>query len=266
MVAELARRIGGDHVPVVQLMGEGVDPHTYQASPGDVNQLNSAGLILYNGLHLEGKMGDLFAQLARKRPTLAVAESLPKEELLPGEQGHFDPHVWFDVALWAQTVPAVRDALSEFDPEHAADFERNASAYIKELELLHREVKEQLATIPKERRVLVTAHDAFRYFGRAYAIEVEGVQGVSTNDEASVKRVGELVDFLTRRQIKAVFVESSVSPRNLEALREGCRARGHNVAIGGELFSDALGAAGTPEGTYVGMVRHNVATIVQALR
>ena len=266
MVADLARHVGGDKVKVTQIMGDGVDPHLYKASPGDVTRLSAADVIFYSGLHLEGKMGDVFVRMARRKPTFAVTEHLDEATVLDTSEGTHDPHVWFDVSLWGQAAGVVRDALSAFDPPNADGYRGRAAAYQKELAKLHEEAKRQIGGIPKERRVLVTAHDAFRYFGRAYDIEVKGIQGISTESEAGVKDVNDLVDFLVRRGVKAVFVETSVSDRNVKALLEGCRARGHTVAVGGELFSDAMGKAGTPEGTYAGMVRHNVETIVKALK
>src|SRR5215208_5261616 len=266
MVADLVRNIGGDKVKVTQIMGEGVDPHLYKASPGDVNLLGGADAIFYSGLHLEGKMSDVFVRMARKKPTFAVTEYIPADRVLENAEGGFDPHLWFDVSLWRESAGVVRDALKAFDPKHAAEYQTRSDAYQAELARLHDYARTQLATVPKERRVLVTAPDAFRYFGRAYDVEVRGIQGISTESEAGVKEVNGLVNFLVERKIKAVFVESSVSDKNVRALLEGCKARGHTVVIGGELFSDAMGKEGTPEGTYVGMVRHNVDTIVKALK
>ncbi len=266
MVADLARTIGGNRVAVTQIMGEGVDPHLYKASPGDVQILGDADAIFYSGLHLEGKMTDVFVRLARKKPTFAVTEHLSDGSVLETAAGAYDPHVWFDVSLWRQAAGVVRDALMAFDPKHAAEYQSRADAYQAELAKLDDYAKTQLATVAKDRRVLVTAHDAFRYFGRAYDVEVKGIQGISTESEAGVREVNELVDFLVARKIKAVFVESSVSDKNVRALLEGCRARGHTVVIGGELFSDAMGKDGTPEGSYPGMVKHNVDTIVKALK
>lgn len=266
MVADLARNIGGDKVQVTQLMGEGVDPHLYKASPGDVNQLSGADVIFYSGLHLEGKMADIFVRMARRKPTFAVSEYIAEDRVLEGTESAFDPHVWFDVSLWKDGAGVVRDALKAFDPKNAADYQTRADSYQAELAKTHDYAIAQIATIPKERRVMVTAHDAFRYFGRAYDLQVKGIQGISTESEAGVKEINTLVAFLVEKQIKAVFVESSVSDKNVKALLEGSAAKGHKVVIGGELFSDAMGKDGTPEGTYVGMVRHNVNTIVKALK
>ena len=266
MVADLVKNVGGPHVAVTALMGEGVDPHLYKASPADVSQLNRADIIFYSGLHLEGKLAELLERMAERKATIAVAERIDPAQVITDEHGARDPHVWFDVSLWSQAAGAVADALAEFDPDHAGDYRGRLADYQAQLAELHTFAREQLATVPAERRVLVTAHDAFHYFGRAYGVEVRGIQGISTDSEAGVRQVKELVDFLVERKIKAVFVETSVSDQNVRALLEGCQARGHAVVIGGTLFSDAMGAADTPEGTYVGMVRHNIDTIVEGLR
>lgn len=267
MVADLASHVGGTHAQVTALMGEGVDPHLYKPSPGDLRLLQGADLVLYSGLHLEGKMVEVFEQLAKKKPVVAVADIIPAEQLRqpPEFKGHPDPHVWFDVALWMKASEAARDALVRVDPTNAREYEANAEAYLKQLGELDRECRERIATIPADRRVLVTAHDAFGYFGRAYGLEVHGIQGISTDSEASLRDMNALVDLLVQRAVPAVFVESSVPRKTIDALVEGCRARGHEVRIGGQLFSDAMGAPGTPEGTYPGMVRHNVRVIVEAL-
>jgi manganese/zinc/iron transport system substrate-binding protein len=265
MVADLVRNVGGEHVKVEHLMGEGIDPHLYKTSTADIDKLSAADVIFYSGLHLEGKMGDVFVQMARRKPVYPVTEGVPQEQVLEVDEGHYDPHLWFDVSLWSQCAEVVAKALAGFDPAHAADYQKNVAAYRERLAKLHEECQTQLAAIPKERRVLVTAHDAFNYFGRAYDLDVRAIQGISTESEAGVKEINELVGFITERKIKAVFVESSVSDRNIKALVEGCQAQGHTVVIGGELFSDAMGKEGTPAGTYEGMVRHNVDTIVKAL-
>jgi manganese/zinc/iron transport system substrate-binding protein len=266
MVADLVKNVGDSHIEVTTLMGEGVDPHLYLASPADVARLDRADIIFYSGWHLEGKLADLLARMSRRKTTVAVAEKIDESRILHDEENAHDPHVWFDVSLWSEAALAVRDALVAYDPPHAEEYRANSEAYQARLAKLHQYAKEQLATIPKEQRVLVTAHDAFRYFGRAYDMEVRGIQGISTDSEAGVRQVNDLVDFLVERKIKAVFVESSVSDQNVKSLIEGAAAQKHSVAIGGELFSDAMGAEDTPEGTYEGMVRHNVDTIVNALK
>lgn len=266
MVADLARRVGGSKVLVEQLMGEDVDPHLYRVNAGDMEKLGQAHVILYSGLHLEGKMGDTLSRMGKKVPSVGVADHLDPARMLAEEEGVADPHVWFDVALWNETVDIVAQVFSQYDPTHADDYKARAADYRKELAKLHDSVTAKLKTIPKDQRVLVTSHDAFRYFGRAYDIEVHGVQGISTDAEASLKHVEELVNLIVAKKVKAIFVETSVSDRNIKSIREGCRARGHEVALGGQLFSDAMGAPGTPTGAYSGMIEHNVDTIVRALR
>lgn len=269
MIADLARRIGGERVDVTMLMGPGVDPHLYKASEGDLRRLGNADVVLYNGLFLEGKIGGALAQVAeRGKLVVAVAEKIDESKLFyPDEyEGHPDPHVWFDVSLWIRTVPQIVEAMAMAAPASESYFKERAAAVVLELEQLHLWCREQIASIPKERRVLITAHDAFGYFGRAYDIEVVGLQGLSTATEFGLKDVQRIVDLVTERGIRAVFVESSVPRRSIEAVVQGCKARGHDVTIGGELYSDAMGEEGTAEGTYVGMVRSNVETIVGALR
>ena len=268
MVVDLAQRIGGDRVRVIGLMGPGVDPHYYKASQGDLAKLDRADVIFYNGLSLEGKMQDIFGKMARIKRIVAVADAIDKADLLqPDElEGHYDPHIWFDVSLWSKTINSVVRALSEIDPEGAESYQRNGVLYREELGALDAWVKEQVEQIPSGQRVLITAHDAFSYFGQAYGIEVMGLQGISTVAEYGVNDVTGLVDFISERKIRAIFVESSVPERSIEAVRQGCLQRGHTVSIGGTLFSDAMGGQGSGADTYVGMVRSNVETVVGALR
>ncbi len=269
IVADAVLHVGGDDVEVVSLMGAGVDPHVYKPSAGDVRRMAGADIVFFSGLHLEGKMGEVLEQMdGRGVRTIAVSDCIEEEQLIvtssQGAGGH-DPHVWFDVALWREAVDCVRDGLIEIDPEHAADFKRRAADYGAELKALDQEIADRLSTIPPGQRVLVTAHDAFSYFGRAYGLEVRGLLGVSTASEAGAADVKELAGFIVERQISAVFVETSVSPRTIEALREAVAARGFEVARGGSLYSDALGSPGGPAATYAGTVRANVETIVAAL-
>lgn len=268
MVADIVKQVGGEHVAVTQLMGPGVDPHLYKASEGDIKRINDADIIFYSGQHLEGKMVDIFEKIGKSKPVKPVTAKLTKADLLadPASPENPDPHVWFDVALWMKAVEQVRDDMSAIDPAHQETYQANAEKYLAQLKQLDDYARAQLASIPKEQRVLVTAHDAFHYFGRAYDIEVLGLQGISTASEYGLKDVQQLVDTLVERKIKAVFVESSVPKRSIEAVVQGAAAKNHTVAIGGELFSDAMGAPGTPEGTYIGMVKHNVDTIVKALK
>lgn len=267
MLADLARNIGGPDVAVEALMGPGVDPHLYKASAGDVARLSRADLILYNGLHLEARMADVLGDERLRVKSVPVGERLNPERLLTADETGktHDPHVWFDVALWTDAAGVVRDELARRFPERASHFEANAARYITELEALDREVRERITAIPEPQRVLITAHDAFRYFGRAYGIEVHGLQGISTTSEAGTADVENLAAFIVSRRIPALFVESSVPPRTIEAVQQAVRSKGFDVKIGGELFSDSMGDAGTPESTYAGMVRHNVSAIVAGL-
>ena len=267
-VGDLASHVGGPRVRVTTLMGPGIDPHLYKASAGDVERLRQADLILYNGLHLEAKMADVLERLNARQPTLAVADALPADRLITasGFSGAHDPHVWFDVELWSRTIDVVAAKFIELDPDHADDFRARAEAYRQELARLDHHARATFATIPAAQRVLITAHDAFNYLGRAYGLEVRGLQGISTATEAGTADVQDLAAFIAERRIPALFVETSVSPRAIEAVRAAVRARGFDVQVGGAVYSDALGDSGTPAGTYVGMVRHNVDTITAALR
>lgn len=267
IVADAVAVVGGERVAVTGLMGPGIDPHLYKASAGDVRAIELAGIIFYNGLHLEAAMATVLERMSAQRPTVAVTAGIDRAMLLspPGYEGYYDPHVWFDVSLWMVVVETIRDALTDFDPAGAAVYEQNAAAYLKELEALDDYVKEQAGKLPAEKRVLITAHDAFNYFGRAYGFDVIGLQGISTVAEASTSDVQELSSLIVERRVPAVFIESSVSPRNIEAVQAAVQARGYTVRIGGELFSDALGSSDSPEATYIGMVRYNIDTIVSAL-
>ena len=267
MVTDIVKNVGGERVEVTGLMGPGVDPHLYKASAGDVQRLTSARLIFYNGLHLESKMADILAKMSGDTKTVAVTDAVDQSLLLkpPEFEGQYDPHLWFDVTLWMEAVERVRDTLSEFDSDNTLIYYTNAERYLAKLAELHEYVTAQAARVPSEQRVLVTAHDAFNYFGKAYGFEVRGLQGISTATEAGIADVQELATFIAERRIPAIFVESSVSARSLEAVKAAVKSKGFDVEIGGELFSDAMGNEGTPEGTYIGMVRHNIDTIVTAL-
>ena len=267
MITDIVRNVGGDRVNVVGMMGPGVDPHLYKPTAKDVQRLSSAHIIFYNGLHLESKMGDILAKMSGDTKTVAVSESVNQDQLLkpPEFEGQYDPHLWFDVTLWMKAVGTVRNTLSEFDPDNTVMYWSNAERYLAKLGELHQYVKTQAARVPSAQRVLVTAHDAFNYFGKAYGFEVRGLQGISTTAEAGIADVQELATFIATRRIPAIFVESSVSSRSLEAVKAAVKSKGFSVEIGGELFSDAMGSEDTPEGTYIGMVRHNIDTIVNAL-
>ncbi|GAA3409207.1 metal ABC transporter solute-binding protein, Zn/Mn family [Paenibacillus hodogayensis] len=268
MITDIVRNVGGDKVEAIGLMKSGVDPHLYKATKGDIDKLNEADVVFYNGLHLEGKMASMLEKLADKKPTVAVSRNIAEASLreMDDNSGLHDPHIWFDVRNWISATETVRDELVRLDAAHADEYRKNAEAYLAKLRQLHEETKTKIAQIPEKSRVLVTAHDAFGYFGAAYGIRVMGLQGISTASEAGLKDVSTLRDFLVDNQIKAVFVESSVPKKTIQAVVDGAKKKGHEVKVGGELFSDAMGEEGTEEGTYIGMVRHNVDTIVNALK
>jgi manganese/zinc/iron transport system substrate-binding protein len=267
MVTDIVENVGGERVAVDGLMGPGVDPHLYKATEGDVIRLADADVVFYSGLHLEAKLSEVFERMGGRVRTVAVTDGIPRNRLIASAAfgAAYDPHVWFDVRLWMDSAREARDALAALDPAHAATYRANAERYLADLEELDRYVRRRSAEVPRERRAIITAHDAFNYFGRAYGFEVRGLQGISTVTEAGTGDVQDLADFIVEREIPSIFVESSVSPRMIEAVEEAVRARGFDVGIGGSLFSDAMGDPGTPEGTYVGMVRHNVDTIVDGL-
>lgn len=268
ILADAVQNIAGDRAEVEALMGPGVDPHLYKAALGDLQKLREADIIIYNGLHLEGKMGEVLEKLSRQQTVWAAAEGLPDKSLRrnPDFPDSPDPHVWFDVQLWGQLVNHLSGKLQSQDPTNAANYKRNTAAYAQKLDSLHRWAKKQIGSIPASQRYLITAHDAFGYFGDAYGIQVRGLQGISTVSEFGLQDVSALVNFIVDRKIKAVFVETSVSEKAIEAVIEGCRQKGHDIKIGGNLYSDALGEATGPAGTYIGMVRANVEKIVTALR
>lgn len=267
MITDVVRQVAGDKAVVEGIIGEGIDPHLYQATRSDIAKLIEADIVFYNGLMLEGKMADALVKVARKRPVFAVTELIDEKLLLepPHFAGHFDPHVWMDVGLWTRCTDAVAVALAEFDPANAENYRKNFAQYAATLGELDEYARQVLSTIPESSRVLVTAHDAFNYLARAYGLEVKGIQGVSTESEAGIEDINRLVAMLVDRRIKAVFVETSVSDKNVRSLLEGARSHGHDVVIGGKLYSDAMGAPGTYEGTYVGMIDHNVTVIARAL-
>ena len=267
MVADVVHAVGGDDVEVTTLMGSGVDPHSYRVTRSDGLLLSRADVIFANGLHLEAQLDELLHILTTRKRVILVADRLDKADLIEAEgfSGRYDPHVWMDPSVWTKTVAIVRDALIEAAPENKDNFIKNASAYEAALVELNGKVKTTLHSVPREKRVLITAHDAFGYLGRAFDVDVIGIQGLSTESEAGLKRIETMVSLLVDRNINAVFVESSVSEQNVKALIEGAQARGHSVSIGGTLFSDAMGKEGTFEGTYIGMIDHNATTITRGL-
>ncbi len=268
MLGDAIKNLVGDSIEVPVLMGPGVDPHLYKATQRDMKLLSSADVIIYNGLHLEGKMQEIFSRLKNLKVVIAAGELLPKEKLINSTDylGASDPHIWFDVNLWSGIVAKVSIELQKKYPERASIISANEKNYLAKLFELDQFCKTSVSEISEKQRVLITAHDAFKYMGRAYGLNVKGLQGISTMAEYGLQDISEMVQFITDNGIKAVFVESSVPKRSIEAVIEGCSQKGHNVQLGGELFSDAMGKAGTPEGTYIGMVKHNVNTINRALK
>lgn len=267
MVADLVGNIVGDAYNVKSLMGPGVDPHLYKATQGDLRSLRDADIIIYNGLHLEGKMTSIFEQLSKIRNVVALSEFIAEEKIIKIDENEevSDPHIWFDVSLWASSIDGLIEYLCKIDEDNCESFKSNGISYKEKLMALHSEVNEQLAVIPESQRILITAHDAFEYFGKAYNIKVRGLQGISTLSEFGLRDRIELVRYIVENKINAVFVESSVPRKNIEAIVEGCQKKGHQVIIGGSLYSDAMGEAGTTEGTYIGMVKSNVRNIIKGL-
>lgn len=268
MIYDAVLNIAGDSVEALALMGPGVDPHLYKATQGDLKKLQDADLIFYNGLHLEGKMGEIFEKLDRIKSVKAVSEDITtmrfrSSELYPGT---YDPHIWFDVSLWKEAVKNVHKNLIAADEQNKSYYDQNAVKYLKTLDSLHDAVSQSIQLIPEGQRILITAHDAFGYFGEAYGIGVKGLQGISTLSEPGLKDVADLVNLIVENKIKAVFIETSVSKKAINAVVEGCKQKGHDVVIGGSLYSDAMGPFGQFEGTYIGMVHTNVQTIVNALK
>lgn len=269
MITDLVTNIGDGYINIKGLMGSGVDPHLYKASEGDVSKLANADLIFYGGLHLEGKLVEVFEKMGHQNiKTIAVSDALDPKSLIGSEYfaSNYDPHIWFDVNNWELITSFVVKKLSEADPIHKEIYEENGKTYLEKLRVLNENIKSVISTLPEEKRILVTAHDAFNYFGKAYGFEVVGLQGLSTATEAGVQDVQNLANFIIEKKVKAIFVESSVPKRTIEALQAAVNSKKHQVEIGGTLYSDALGNAGTPEGTYIGMFEYNVNTIVNALK
>ncbi len=264
-IGEPMQIIGGNRVEVTSLMGPGVDPHLYQATQGDITTLQNADIIFYNGLHLEGNLGEIFDKLNETKPVFAIGDSIDESRLLKDEEGAIDPHIWFDLEIWEDALESATENLKEFSPDDASYFEENKQDYFSKIDELKAEAIEKMASIPVEQRILVTAHDAFGYFGRMYDIEVVGLQGLSTEDEVGISDIQSTVDLLHEKKVPSVFVESSINQNSIKAVIEGAAKKGMDVSLGGELFSDAMGQAGTEEGTYLGMYRHNVKTVYDGL-
>ena len=269
MIADIARQVGGDFVNVIGLMGPGVDAHLYKASQGDISKLEHAKVILYNGLDLEGKMSNIWEKMKKNKIVTAVSKDIPvtrlRSEQLAGKT-NYDPHIWLDVKLWMMAVQTIKDTFIQADPQHAYAYTKHTNAYIQKLEQLDEEVRAKICTISEKARILVTTHDAFGYYGQAYALPVVCLQGFTTAAEYGAKDVSKLRDYLVNHNIKSVFLESSISSKAMNAIIAGAKEKGHVVTIGGQLFSDAMGEPGTEAGTYIGMVRHNTNTIVKALK
>lgn len=265
-IAEPLQIIGGNRVTIESLMGPGVDPHLYNATQGDIGKMSSADIVMYSGLHLEGNMAEVFEQIGKRKPVVALAEAIPEERLLMDDEGNIDPHVWFDIDLWKIALEEAAGVLKEHYPEDADYFEKNKIDYFKELDRLKVESDVLMGNISKDQRVLVTAHDAFGYFGRMYDLEVVGLQGLSTEDEIGITDINDTIDILLRTKVPAVFVESSINKNSIQAVIQGASSRGLKIKLGGELYSDAMGDEGTAEGSYIGMYQHNVKTIAEALQ
>lgn len=268
MIADMAKNILGDIAQVEGLMGPGVDPHLYKANQGDLLKLRKAQVVLYNGLHLEGKMAEVLEKMAEEKPVFAISDGIEKAELrIVDSLGRvYDPHIWFDVALWAKACKYVGERLALAFPEHASEIQANTAAYLDSLAALDTFVHTALASIPEKDRLLVTAHDAFGYFGDAYGIEVHALQGISTVSEFGLQDVTQLVNLIVAKKVKAIFIETSISPKSIQAVIEGCKRKNHQVKPGGSLYSDAMGETGSPAGNFIGMVKSNVRTIESSLR
>lgn len=268
MLYDAVINIAGDRMTAEAVMGPGVDPHLYKATQGDLSKLNEADLVIYNGLFLEGKMSEIMKKLGRQKPVVAAAESLPDSLLILSSiyEDAYDPHVWFDVMRWKYVVKEIGAAIEKLDSTNASYYRENTDKYLLQLDSLNEYVKMRINEIPKERRILVTAHDAFGYFGEAYEVRVEALQGISTVADFGLKDIANLIDLIMENEVKAIFIETSVSQKSIDAVVTGCKEKGFDVKIGGSLYSDAMGEFGSEEGTYIGMFRKNVDTIVEALR
>jgi len=264
-IAEPLSVIAGEYIEVTGLIGTGVDPHLYQVTTGDIKKLDESDIIVYNGLHLEANMLTAFQQMEASKPVVAIGESVPEDQLLKDETGAIDPHIWFDIPIWKSALHAAVEEIIKLVPEHEDQLRQNMEQYFTQLDELHTDNKEKLAEIGDEQRILVTAHDAFGYFGRAYDIQVIGLQGLSTEDEIGLSDIENTIDLLIEHAVPAVFIESSINPASIQAVIEGAKKNGLEVVLGGELYSDAMGAEGTVEGTYLGMYGHNVTTIMNGL-
>ncbi len=268
MIADAIANIAGEHAQVTALMGAGVDPHLYKVTQGDLEKLQNADIIFYNGLHLEGKMSEVLEKLSAKKKVIAVSDGINKAKirLLDAKGNTYDPHIWFNVAIWKEAVLYASLQIQKADSLNTEMYKANTLKFANDLDSLDAWVMSEINSIPQQSRLLITAHDAFGYFGEAYGMEVKGLQGISTVSDYGLNDVTSLVNLITTKKIKAIFIETSVSDKSIKAVVEGCKAKGHEVKIGGTLYSDAMGQPGTPEGTYIGMVKANVNTMVKALK
>ena len=269
MLTDLVKKIGGKYIDVYGLMGPGIDPHLYKASAGDVILMQKADMIVYGGLNLEGKMGEVFENLRDiDKLVVCAADGIDKKNLIKvdGDSNVYDPHVWFDVNIWEDEAIEVAKGLKKLDKKHSKEFDANLESYLSELKELNNYIVKRVSEIPEDKRILITAHDAFNYFAKAYGFKVKGLQGISTSAEAGTSNVRQLSDFIVEHQIKAVFIETSIPKKNMEALQEAVEAKNFQVKIGGELYSDSLGDPDTSAGTYIGTFKHNIDTIVDALK
>lgn len=269
LIADIVKSIGGEFLNIKSLMGPGVDPHLYKASAGDVKLMQNANMVIHNGLHLEGKMGDVFENIEDSNKLIfAVSDNIDESKFVDfvTNPGNYDPHIWFDVELWKEAAIRVTEGIKSLDSEHVEEYDKNLQSYLKELDELDKYIKKRVEELPEEKRILVTAHDAFNYFGKAYGFDVRGLQGISTASEAGTLDVRKLADFIVEKEVKAIFVESSVPRKSIEALQEAVKAQGFNVEIGGELYSDSTGDTGTDAETYIGTFKANIDLIVDSLK
>jgi len=268
IIRDCIQEIVGDSIRVKSLMGPGIDPHSYNPRPSDISLLNNATVVIYNGLHLEGKMAQLFEELGKRKTVLSVSSGIARNELIVTDPktGTTDPHIWFDTKIWLDGMSRIVEYLSRAYPKYRKQFEANFKTFRVKVEMEQKELKQELTVIPEERRVLITSHDAFHYFSRCFDVKVRALQGISTTQEPGVQDVVNLVNYIVEHQVKALFVEHSVSPKAIRTVIESCQRKGHHVRVGGTLYSDALGDADSPGKTYLMMLSHNVNTLIKGLK
>lgn len=266
MVADAVRSLCDEDVQVISLMGPGVDPHLYRPKEGDVHRLLAADVVVYQGIHLEGKMNHALESMRAYTNVIQATKSIDRSLLLASEfDDLYDPHIWHEVTLWQEVVRYLADQLSLLDPVYREVYQKNKNSYFNELTLLDYELREQINTIDEQDRILVTAHDAFAYYGRAYGIEVLGLQGLSTESDIGIKDVQNMANYIVNSRIQAIFLETSIAPKSMHALEQAVTHKGWYVIVGPALYSDALGAPDDVSGTYVGMMRYNTHAIVRTI-